>query len=276
MRRAGTPVVLDWRAVAEAHAGFFSFTEITDPAEHRSYNAWHQLDHMPEQFPLAGMAYGQRWVSTPACTAARVVADPVLAPVHYLTLYLMSDPVHVTLREFMALAERLRDEDRFHGGRRARLAGPVAVTGMSAAPRVRVSPEAVPYRPNRGVYAVVRSGRPGSLAAPGPTLTGHAGAARDEADARLAQVLAADPAVAGVWSFRTDRRFDRHSWRPGDLSLTLCYLDEDPVRAAARLGARLTAAAPGSDSGGPTPAVVFAGPFETIIPWQWDWFDDTR
>jgi len=20
--------------------------------------------------------------------------------------------------------------------------------------------------------------------------------------------------------------------------------------------------------------IVFAGPFETIMPWQWDWFDD--
>ncbi len=51
--------------------GFFSFTEITDPGEHRSYNAWHQLDHMPEQYPLAGVVAGQRWVSTPACRAAR-------------------------------------------------------------------------------------------------------------------------------------------------------------------------------------------------------------
>ena len=34
--------------------GFFSFTEITDPAEHRSYNEWHMLDHMPEQYPIAG------------------------------------------------------------------------------------------------------------------------------------------------------------------------------------------------------------------------------
>ena len=34
--------------------GFFSFTEITDPAEHHAYNEWHQLDHMPEQFPLDG------------------------------------------------------------------------------------------------------------------------------------------------------------------------------------------------------------------------------
>ena len=46
--------------------GFFSFTEITDPREHRAYNEWHQLDHMPEQLPIRGIAWGQRWVATPA------------------------------------------------------------------------------------------------------------------------------------------------------------------------------------------------------------------
>ena len=48
-------------------AGFFSFTEITDETAHRGYNAWHQLDHLPQQLPLPGIAHGQRWVSTPAC-----------------------------------------------------------------------------------------------------------------------------------------------------------------------------------------------------------------
>jgi hypothetical protein len=68
--------------------GFFSFTEITDPSAHREYNEWHQLDHMPEQFPMRGTAYGQRWVSTPACKAARLVDGELLAPAHYMTLYL--------------------------------------------------------------------------------------------------------------------------------------------------------------------------------------------
>ena len=87
--------------------GFFSFTEITDPSEHHSYNQWHQLDHMPEQFPLDGIAYGQRWVSTPACRAARAVSEPPLDSIHYMTLYLMTDPVERTLREFMQLVGRV-------------------------------------------------------------------------------------------------------------------------------------------------------------------------
>jgi len=32
--------------------GFFSFTEVTDPSAHEAYNAWHQLDHLPEQFTI--------------------------------------------------------------------------------------------------------------------------------------------------------------------------------------------------------------------------------
>src|SRR5438445_527148 len=83
--------------------GFFSFTEITDPHEHRAYNEWHQLDHMPEQFPLRGIAYGQRWVSTPACRAARLTSGPLLDPIHYMTLYLITEPVDETLREFRRL-----------------------------------------------------------------------------------------------------------------------------------------------------------------------------
>ena len=65
----------------KAAYGFFSFTEITDPAEHRAYNEWHQLDHLPEQFPLRGIVYGQRWVSTPACRDARAVSDASLDPI---------------------------------------------------------------------------------------------------------------------------------------------------------------------------------------------------
>ena len=74
-----------WRAGGRSRMnkvsyGFFSFTEITDPTAHAAYNAWHQLDHLPEQYPLTGIVYGQRWVSTPACRAAprrqRVRARP--------------------------------------------------------------------------------------------------------------------------------------------------------------------------------------------------------
>src|SRR5262245_41529774 len=135
--------------------GFFSFTEITDPAQHRAYNEWHQLDHLPEQYPLTGIVHGQRWVSTPACRAARAVNGPGLDPVHYVTCYLMAEPIEETLDDFFALGGELRRLDRFFAARHAHLTGPFAVADAIAAPGALVSDAAVPFRPNRGVYVVV-------------------------------------------------------------------------------------------------------------------------
>ena len=210
-------------------AGFFSFTEITDPAEHRSYNEWHQLDHMPEQFPLPGIAFGQRWVSTPACRDARAVSGPRLDPIHYVTLYLMTEPLEQTLRDFRQLGRDLYAKHRFHLHRHAHLAGPFTRVASAAAPRVAISAAAVPYRPNRGVYVTVAA----------------ADAVRDEPD----DVCARD-GVAGVWEFADDTS-----------RLTVAWLDAAPLTVASAL-------APRDPSG-----VEFAGPFETIVPWEWDWFD---
>jgi hypothetical protein len=231
--------------------GFFSFTEITDPTEHHAYNEWHQLDHMPEQFPLPGIAFGQRWVSTPACRAARAVDGELLAPIHYVTLYLMTDPVEDTLRDFMALGRVLHEVNRFHQHRRALLSGPFVVAETLAAPRVLVSAEAVPYRANRGVYVVVADGDTAAL---------HPKAAVDE------------PGVAGAWTFGSTESFaDR--WHTGRRTVTVAWLDGDPLTVAPALDARVDTRLAGPAGGGGTSGVVFAGPFETVVPWQWDWFD---
>jgi hypothetical protein len=208
--------------------GFFSFTEVTDPAEHRAYNEWHQLDHMPEQFPLPGIAYGQRWVSTPACRAARTASGPRLDPIHYMTLYLMTEPVDETLRAFRQLGRDLYDAGRFHLHRHAHLSGPFALVDTAVAPRVLISAEAVPYRPHRGVYATVQT----------------ASAAALDLD-----VVCATDGVAGAWVFADDAQ-----------RITVAWLDGEPVQVARTL------APPGA-------GVELAGPFETITPWQWDWFD---
>ena len=244
-------------------AGFFSFTEVTDPAEHRSYNEWHQLDHMPEQFPLPGVVFGQRWVSTPACRRARAVDTATLAPIHYMTLYLMAEPLDATLEEFRALGEHLRAQGRFHRHRRSHLSGPFALAAMRAVPRVLVSPEAVPYRPNLGVYVIVRE-QAGAVSG-----AVHGEGATDE-DSRLADALLAADGVAGVWTFATQARFDRHGWKPGHRSVTVCYLDAEPLSVAAALAPTVRTVFHDQDR-----SVVLAGPFDTITPWRWDWFDDS-
>lgn len=210
----------------KVRVGFFSFTEITDPREHHSYNEWHMLDHMPEQYPLVGIAFGQRWVSTPACRAARAASAPPLDPIHYVTLYLMTEPVDRTLEEFYALGRELHRLGRFHQHRKARLSGPFRLVDAAVAPRVLISAEAVPYRPNRGVYVAVQPLAAGAID------------------------LAAwceDPTVAGAWAFADDQR-----------RITVAWLDGDPLTCAL----------------GSAPDAEFAGPFETITPWQWDWFEE--
>jgi hypothetical protein len=183
--------------------GFFSFTEITDPAEHRSYNEWHMYDHMPEQFPIGGIVYGQRWVSTPACTANRAASRGPLAATHYLTLYLMSDPVRETLREFYEHGRALAKLGRFHQHRRALLSGPFVVNGMAAAPRVLVRAEAVPYRPHSGVYVIV-----------------------DSEPLALDEFVAA-PGVVGAWSFAGTDEYTDLPWATRGRGVTVCWLDGD-------------------------------------------------
>ena len=171
--------------------GFFSFTEVTDPSAHEAYNAWHQLDHLPEQFTIDGIVFGRRWVRSPRCRAAEAATGALLDRFHYMTLYLLRDESVVP--EFFALAKRLHAEDRFFAARRALLSGPFAVVGRWAAPRVAVSAGAVPYRPAQGVHVVV------GPAVPGAELVRH-------------------PGVAGAWQFfDAEQRPDHHGhlrrWR---------------------------------------------------------------
>ncbi len=189
--------------------GFFSFTEITDPSAHEAYNAWHQLDHMPEQFTIDGISFGQRWVRSPRCRAAEAASGPRLEPFHYMTLYLMRDESVVP--PFFALAERLHAEDRFFTARRALLSGPFEVTGQWAVPRVAVSAGSIPWRPSNGVYVVV-----------GPQVDG----------AQLVE----HPGVAGAWQF-TDAQAER--------TLSVAFVDGDLWQAADTLGASHGGLGPG-------------------------------
>lgn len=226
-----------------AVAGFWSFTEVTDPTAHRAYNAWHQLDHLPEQLPLPGIVAGQRWVCTPACRAARLAADEQLAPIHYATLYLLGEPLHETLAAFAARADQLHADGRWFHARRAHLSGPFDVVDRQVATRVLVSAEAVAHRPTRGVYVVVEPP-----------------AAGDRAE--LAEALLTVPGVAGAWRFSSRRGRPGASTAPTRITVAFC--DDDPLTVADGAAALLA----------PVDGLAYAGPFEAIVPWRWDWFDD--
>ncbi len=242
----------------KVRCGFFSFTEIHD-GEHRSYNEWHQLDHMPEQFPIPGVAHGQRWVSSPRCRAARLASDGLLDPIHYVTLYLMTEPVQRTLDEFTHLGGELHAKGRWHHHRTSHLNGALMRLHAHASPRVRISAEAVPWRPTRGVFVDVQEVLDRPLLEPF--------LAWEEGHHRRVLEL---PGVAGVWTFARHAAVTGRQPMPLDARITVAYLDDDPVAVTERL------ALLARDDRYPGERPVrsrFAGPFETITPWQWDWFD---
>ncbi len=218
----------------KATFGFVSFTEV-EPGEHQSYNEWHLLDHLPEQLPLAGIVWGQRWVLTPELRA-HCVAESPLDRIHYVTLYLLAEPIEHTLVEFQALARSLRDLGRFHEHRTSHLSGPLAVESWRAAGRTHISGEAVPFRPCTGVH--VRLDRmEDSVAAPKLDV----------------------PGVAGVWTFVGHQDLSPPELRP--LRATWCWLDGDPAATA-------------EATGGMANPAVFSGTLATVDPrGPWDWFE---
>lgn len=188
--------------MARASYGFVSFTEI-GAGHHRSYNEWHLFDHMPEQYRLDGVVYGQRWVLTPPLRA-NAYATPPLDRVHYVTLYLLAEPIDATLLAFQALARELRDAGRFHEHRIAHLSGAVRIESAQASSHALVEADVVPFRPHRGVHVRV-GGTPVDVAQPG---------------------------VAGTWSFVGDEHAS-----PELLGQTVswAWLDGDPHALAAPL-----------------------------------------
>jgi hypothetical protein len=237
--------------------GFFSFVEVTDPSAHHSYNEWHQLDHMPEQFPIPGIAYGQRWVATPSCRAARAVVTDDLEPVHYVALYLMTEPVQATLDEFAKLGRRLAELGRFHKQRHSHLFGAWHLLEGAASPRVLISAEAVPYRPSRGIYVIVEEPT-------GPDDDWAQWVHREQVPAMLEV-----PGVVGAWSFATTPLYHNDSWETRRSRVTVCWLDDDPITVAGALDPVAATRWAGDAPVRP----LLAGPLETIAPWEWAWFD---
>jgi hypothetical protein len=260
---------------------FFSFTEVPDRRRHHEYNAWHQLDHRPENLALPGVLHGERWVRSPDCAAVSPPVSDELGDVHYVNMYWFRDPADESFREWQALAER-----SFQWGRRpdtaiARraLMGSFSPVKGYVSRRVAVSADALPFRPNRGIAITVSR------------LTDPHGAAAHERfawyDSTFIPELVESPGVAGVWTFSSQsttlepgRRaaggsttFDEQDGAvPGRYRILLTYLDADPLD---HLASRASAAR----SDGPNPeseVSILDGVLRSITPWEWTWFDEER
>src|SRR5699024_7043661 len=160
-------------------------------------NEWHQLDHLPENIALDGVRWGERWVRSPRCRDAELVAEAPFDTFQYLTLYWFERPVEPAITNWTDLAYR-----SFHWGRRQELAwtrrpylGFFRPILGYVAPRAELAADALPLRPNRGVFVV---------------LTEMTAAARDRArverrnrwyDREGIPALLERDGIAGAWTF---------------------------------------------------------------------------
>jgi hypothetical protein len=203
------------------------------------YLRWHTLDHRPEQHRLSAVRASLRLVSTPACRAARAAGtDPYDAIDHVMT-YFFTEPAGMD--GFLALAKAL-----IGGKRKLPLLPPVErgvyeVNGKSAAPRVKVGADVLPWWPVKGAYLLLERG-----------------------DAPADPLLAVD-GVAGVWSATTLDVDARLASAPAGQHITYCFLDDDPLSTAERLRPVLTSR---WGQGGVEP--LLAAPFYLVVPHDWD------
>ena len=242
---------------------FFSFAEITDPSRHRAFNEYHQLDHRPANLALPGVYWGERFVRSPRCAAASDAPDARYAGVHYVNYYLFSDISREARWEWTKLGSlsafwgRKPDHDWSR-----REVGFYETLSAWAHPRVHVDAAVLPMRPMRGIHVTVEelSGDPGRLHELGEWV-----------ETVWVPQLMACRGVTGVWTaVREDAlpasRVDEATGPDRPTMVTTVFLDGDPVDFALGRSALTDDRPPGT-------RLLFASPLETIVPWEWDWFE---
>ena len=242
MDLAGTPTDQSPNVLAsgatDVQLAFISLSARELAGRDAEYIEWHSLDHRPEQYRLAGLRNSLRLVSTPACRAARAASLEHYDTVDHVMTYLFSD--RAALPPFKALGDALGAAGRMPL-RLPSVEFMVAdLAGKAAAPRAVAGADVIPWRPARGVYLTIERG--------------HA----------PVDNLIELPGVAGVWTYRSARSPAPWDNDATGLQITYCYLDDDPVAAAPRLGDAMRARwASGSTAG------VLAAPFHTLVPFDW-------
>lgn len=203
------------------------------------YIEWHSLDHRPEQYRLPELRHSLRLVSTPACRAARVASVDLYDKVDHIQTYMFTDSGAIP--GFNVLGDALNV-----GGRMAiRLPSITYLTadldGKIAAPRAVAGADVIPWRPALGVYVIVEEGQSSP------------------------EALVDLPGVAGVWWYQGTVAPAPYSGDARGLQVTYCFLDSDPVAAAAALGEAVKARWASGEIKG-----LLAAPFFAIVPFEWD------
>jgi hypothetical protein len=244
-------------AMNKIKLGFFSLSHHSPGGDDRAYLEWHQLDHMPEQYLLPGLLWGQRWASTPACEAVRAVAVDDWAHTAHVVCYLMGNPLDETIDEFFTLGRALAEMGRYSQALPKQYLAGLRLLLAQASPRALISDEAVPYRPNRGIYLIVEE----------PTEPAVQDAYIQRMHSDVLPTLVAVPGVAGALAFGTTPAIRRDTFSPGSYRITTCYLDDDP----ATVGERLAPVLEEIWRDAPVRPVL-AAPFESMMIWNWERF----
>ncbi len=202
------------------------------------YLQWHSLDHRPEQYRLAGLRHSLRLVSTPACRAARAFSASPHEAIDHVMTYFFADGA--ALDQFAALSSALGGERRPF-----RLptieSGYFRLAGKVAARRAIAGADVIPWRPALGVYLIVEQGA--------------------ESPASLAEIAG----VAGIWWHEAGTPPSRGFPENAGVQLSYCFLDDDPPATAERLRRPLA-----QRWAAGTVVPVFAAPFYTIVPFEWE------
>jgi len=240
-----------------ATRAFFSFPEVTDRARHRDYNAWHLLDHRPQNLALPGVAHGDRWVRTPQCREASPVdLDADLSAAQYVAMYWFREPAAESIREWRELGTTTLEQGRRPelGWTRRRHTGLYRPLAGAVAADVPITADALPFRPHAGVVLeVLRAADPRS-----PEAEAAFGRHRRDVATSLAV-----PGVLGAWTFGS-RETDAAA---GATRLSVLWCEDDPIAVVGSLP---------QPQEGPGLTTVLRTPLLTIEPGQWDWFDQAQ
>jgi hypothetical protein len=205
------------------------------------YLRWHTFDHRPEQYRLPGLRSSLRLVSTPDCRASRAVSAGHYDAVDHIVTYFFGDLTG--LEAGRALTEALQQAGRIPEMLPSVEAAVFRMEGITAAPRIKVGADVLPWWPVRGIYVLIERG------------------------AARAGDLAEVPGVGGVWwASRAQLQVGLRPFEAGDqVQLTYCFLDEDPVATAAQLAPVL------HDRWADQEIVpLLAAPFHTVAGYDFD------
>ena len=235
----------------EVTAAMLSMSSRSATGQDADYIRRHQFDHAPEQFRIDGVRNSQRWVSTPACRAARRAQAEPFDRVDHVAQYLFAEPVPETTRAFMALGPALTAAGRQPLSVPRVQSGAYDVVDKQVNPRGTLGAYVLPWWPASGIYLTIEPAAADDM--------------EREAQANALARLVALDGVAGAWRYVGARRDLSPLACRREQSVVVFYLYEDPILVADQLGAALEREwrTTGVDA-------QFAAPFHIVRPLEWD------